>query len=355
MQPPPLGAVAMAAPGAPDDTRRRTATPFVKAAAGSVGGLMEALCLQPMDVVKTRLQLDTQRQYRGIRDCLVQTSEREGTAALWKGLTPFAAHLSLKYMLRMGTNAFYQNALRDERGELSARARLAAGFGAGVTEALVVVTPFENVKIKLQQQRGSGPGLRYSGPLQCAAAVVREQGVRGLWAGATPTVWRNGTNQMCMFWAKNRADGLLWGKLDGDGTVLHPLQSMASGALAATLGPVATGPFDVVKTRLMVRHAPPHAHICTRSLSDSPCAGAGQSARRCAEVPWHGARHRAHCARGGRAGVVERTPAAPAAHPARPGHHLGVCRPGHRRLRKPMTAESGRAQSGRRRTVARAL
>ena len=28
-----------------------------------------------------------------------------------------------------------------------------AGFGAGVTEALVVVTPFEVVKIKLQQQK----------------------------------------------------------------------------------------------------------------------------------------------------------------------------------------------------------
>jgi hypothetical protein len=86
--------------------------------AGSVGGVTEALFLQPMDVVKTRLQLDTVARYRGIRDCLTQTAEQEGTKALWKGLTPFATHLSLKYMLRMGTNAVYQNALRDEHGLL---------------------------------------------------------------------------------------------------------------------------------------------------------------------------------------------------------------------------------------------
>ena len=112
------------------------------------------------------------------------------------------------------------------------------------------------MKIKLQQQHGlDKSALRYKGPLHCASAIVREQGVLGLWAGASPTVLRNGTNQMCLFWAKNSVDELLWGKHDGDGVRLHPIQSMVSGGCAATLGPVATGPFDVVKTRLMVRNA----------------------------------------------------------------------------------------------------
>ena len=42
--------------------------------------------------------------------------EHEGTKSLWKGLTPFATHLTLKYALRMGTNAFYQSLLRDQVG-----------------------------------------------------------------------------------------------------------------------------------------------------------------------------------------------------------------------------------------------
>ena len=36
---------------------------------------------------------------------------------------------------------------------------MAAGFMAGVTEALVIVTPFEVVKIRLQQQRGMAKEL----------------------------------------------------------------------------------------------------------------------------------------------------------------------------------------------------
>lgn len=55
----------------------------------------------------------------------------EGTRALWKGLTPFAMHLTLKYALRMGSNSVYQGMLRDEEGGLSSGRRLAAGFMAG--------------------------------------------------------------------------------------------------------------------------------------------------------------------------------------------------------------------------------
>lgn len=51
-----------------------------------------------------------------------------------------------------------QRLIRDccwtQNGYLAENRRMAAGFAAGVTEALVVVTPFEVVKIRLQQQKG---------------------------------------------------------------------------------------------------------------------------------------------------------------------------------------------------------
>ncbi len=135
-----------------------------------------------------------------------------------------------------------------QNGQLTQGRRLLAGLSAGVTEALVIVTPFEVIKIRMQQQRGmDAASLKYHNPLHCASTIVREEGLRGLWSGAGPTVLRNGTNQMCLFWAKHNLDGLLWGKKDGDGMQLSPVQSMTSGFTAACLGPVATGPFDVVK------------------------------------------------------------------------------------------------------------
>lgn len=103
------------------------------------------------------------------------------SSALRKGLTPFGTHLTFKYTLRMGSNALFRSALADfKTGQLNAEGRLAAGFGAGVLEAVVIVTPFEVVKIKLQQQRGLGRELlKYKGPVHCATTIVREEGLRG--------------------------------------------------------------------------------------------------------------------------------------------------------------------------------
>ena len=229
-------------------------SPAVKAVAGCLGGGLEALCLQPMDTVKTRLQLDRVGQYRGILNCGSTIVRQEGVEALWKGVVPFTTHLMMKYAMRMGTNAVYQGLLRDENGELSGARRMAAGFSAGMTEALLIVTPFEVVKIRLQQQQGAkGAQLKYRGTLGTFSTIAREEGLRGLWSGATPTVMRNGTNQACLFWAKNNMDKVLWGKHEGDGRVLLPWQSMVSGFSAAFLGPLVTNPFDVAKTRLMAQ------------------------------------------------------------------------------------------------------
>lgn len=187
---------------------KRRSPPWVKAASGSLGGIVEATCLQPIDVIKTRLQLDRAGKYTGIWQCGSTIVKEEGVRALWKGLTPFATHLTLKYALRMGTNAVFTSALRDaETGELSNARRMAAGFGAGVIEALVIVTPFEVVKIRLQQQQGLAKELlKYKGPVHGAVTIVKEEGLRGLWSGAAPTVMRNGTNQAVMFAAKNAID-----------------------------------------------------------------------------------------------------------------------------------------------------
>lgn len=145
--PPPPSSPRAASPGEERREPRGGRPPipaYVKAAAGSLGGVMEACCLQPIDVVKTRLQLDRAGAYRGIAHCGATVARAEGVRALWKGLTPFATHLTLKYALRLGSNAVLQSAFKDPgTGKVSAHGRLVSGFGAGVLEALLIVTPFE--------------------------------------------------------------------------------------------------------------------------------------------------------------------------------------------------------------------
>jgi hypothetical protein len=90
-----------AASGLKKDDGIKVVPPAVKAAAGSFGGVMEACFLQPIDTIKTRLQLDQTGKYKGIANCGQTVMKEEGVRALWKGLTPFATHLTFKYALRM--------------------------------------------------------------------------------------------------------------------------------------------------------------------------------------------------------------------------------------------------------------
>eukprot|EP00253_Pinus_taeda_P024219 PITA_24219 len=224
---------------------------YLKAVSGSVGGMVEACCVQPIDVIKTRLQLDRVGQYRGFFHCGTSVVRTQGVRKLWSGLTPFATHLTVKYSFRMGSYAVLQGAFSDPiTGKLSNPGRLMAGFGTGVLEAFLIVTPFEVVKIRLQQQEGL---QLYKGPIHCATTIVRNEGILGLWAGVAPTVMRNGINQAAMFTAKSAYDRFLWKKHEGDGRALQPWQSMISGFFAGIVGPLCTGPYDVVKTRLMAQ------------------------------------------------------------------------------------------------------
>lgn len=59
-----------------------------------------------------------------------------------------------------------------------------AGLGSGVTEALLVVTPAEVCKIRLQAQHSTQLSKRkYRNVLQTAALIVREEGVSALYKG----------------------------------------------------------------------------------------------------------------------------------------------------------------------------
>ncbi|KAL3753595.1 hypothetical protein ACJRO7_000925 [Eucalyptus globulus] len=214
---------------------KRTVAPYIKAISGLLGGTVEACCLQLTDVIKTRLQLDKSGPHKGIAHCSATVAKTEGVRALWKGLTPFTTHLTLKYPLRMWSNAMFESKFKDpETGNVTNKARFLFGFGAGAFKALVIVTPLEVVKIRLQRQEGLSPELlKYKDPIHCARTIICEEGLHGLWAGAAPTVMRNRSNRALMFTAKNASDELLWKKHESD------YNSMISGFFKTNYRPMA--------------------------------------------------------------------------------------------------------------------
>lgn len=76
---------------------------------------------------------------------------------------------------------------------------VSAGLGAGITEAVAVVTPMEVVKIRLQAQSHS-----LADPLEVPAyrnaahavyKIIREEGFGALYRGVSLTALRQATNQ----------------------------------------------------------------------------------------------------------------------------------------------------------------
>lgn len=72
---------------------------------------------------------------------------------------------------------------------------LTAGFGAAVWQAFIVAEvtttiaglvsyPFDTVRRRLMMKSGGGSTVEYSGTLDCAAKIIKSEGVGGLFNGA---------------------------------------------------------------------------------------------------------------------------------------------------------------------------
>jgi len=224
-----------------------------KTLGGSLGGLVEASLLHPLDTIKTRLQLQNKTsgtQYKGIVDCARQIITKEGLPAMYKGLSPFVIHLMTKYIMRFFVNFRIREALADENGETTLIQNIFAGMTAGTLEALVIVTPFEVVKTRLQSQKGAitdKAALKFRGPIHVLTHVLKKEGPRGLWRGCSPTVFRQASNQACMF----STYAFIREKVFGNPKELGVMPTVATALLAATVGPLFNCPADVIKTRLM--------------------------------------------------------------------------------------------------------
>lgn len=233
------------------DLKKRPVPVYVKMMAGMAGGVAEACLLQPLDVTKTRLQLDRAGKYKGMVNCGKTIYAEEGGLALYKGLTPFLTNMVLKYALRFGSFAWFKEQIAGGKDKvITPRINFTAGLLAGCFESVIIVTPFEVIKTRMQKEVGVG---RFKGPVDCARQIVRNEGVTALWKGNIPTMVRQGSNQAFNFMAFAWLNTHVWDKNDGDGKTLPSYATFTNGLIAGSLGPMFNTPMDVLKTRLMAQ------------------------------------------------------------------------------------------------------
>ncbi|MCJ1322388.1 hypothetical protein MMC15_007736 [Xylographa vitiligo] len=164
--------------------------------AGSTAGAVEIAITYPAEFAKTRSQLN-----RRLPDGQKLGWPPFGKA-WYAGCTTLIIGNSLKAGIRFVAFDTYKTLLEDEAGNISSPRTVIAGFGAGVTESLMAVTPFESIKTTLIDDRKSTkPRMR--GFLDGSAIIFRERGLRGFFQGFVPTTARQAANSATRFGSYN--------------------------------------------------------------------------------------------------------------------------------------------------------
>ncbi|KAL1934259.1 hypothetical protein VTP01DRAFT_6441 [Rhizomucor pusillus] len=226
--------------------------------AGGTAGFMEACTCHPLDTIKVRMQLakNAQRNAAGKRLGFIGVGVRivknESFLALYKGLGAVIAGIVPKMAIRFSSFELYKGWLADEEGKTSRTGVFFAGLAAGTTEAVLVVSPMDLIKIRLQAQRNSMADPmdipKYRNAPHAAYTIIKEEGIRALYKGVALTALRQATNQAANFTAYQELKK--WGKKLQDVEELPSYQTLVIGGISGAMGPCCNAPIDTIKTRI---------------------------------------------------------------------------------------------------------
>ncbi|KAI9777707.1 MAG: hypothetical protein M1839_008626 [Geoglossum umbratile] len=142
----------------------------------------------------------------------------------------------------------FRNLLQDDQGKVSGPRTVLAGLGAGVSESLLAVTPFESIKTTLIDDRKlAKPRMR--GFLHGSKIIFQERGVRGFFQGFVPTTARQAANSAVRFGSYTSLKQLAQSYV-APGEKLGTISTFGIGATAGVITVYATMPVDTVKTRM---------------------------------------------------------------------------------------------------------
>ncbi|XP_050787220.1 solute carrier family 25 member 34 [Gopherus flavomarginatus] len=229
--------------------------PHVDLVLGAASCCLACVFTNPLEVVKTRLQLQGElrprgtyrRHYRGVLQALGAVSRADGLRGLQKGLAA-----GLLYQGLMNGVRFYCYSHAEDRGlTQQPGGTVAAGAIAGALGAFVG-SPAYLVKTHLQAQTVAAMAVghqhKHQGVSNAFDTIYRKQGLVGLWRGvngAVPRVMVGSAVQLATFAsAKEWVEKLKWFK-EGSWMV-----ALAGGMISSVAVAVAMTPFDVVSTRL---------------------------------------------------------------------------------------------------------
>ncbi|MEW5299809.1 MAG: hypothetical protein WDW38_010859 [Sanguina aurantia] len=218
--------------------------PFVN---GGTSGMLATSIIQPIDLVKVRIQLGATGNPFSVGADIVR---KDGFFALYRGLSAGLLRQATYTTARLGIFNNMTIALKEHNkgANLPLWQKALAGLSAGGLGALVG-TPADLALIRMQADATMPVEQRrnYKGVGDALIRIVREDGVSGLFRGAGPTVVRAMSLNMGMLAANDQAKEMI----EDLGFTKGGSAAVLGGAtIAGFFASTFSLPFDFIKTRM---------------------------------------------------------------------------------------------------------
>mmetsp|Transcript_13256 Transcript_13256/g.41950 ORF Transcript_13256/g.41950 Transcript_13256/m.41950 type:complete len:330 (+) Transcript_13256:234-1223(+) len=245
---------------------------FLNALAGASSGAVSATIVCPLDVVKTRLQVQrggagSSQKYFSTLGSLKRIYTEEGAIGLYRGLSPtlvallpnwavyFTAYEKLKSVLSWGVTDY------GSRNAGTTAVHMGAAAGAGCA-TILTTNPLWVVKTRMQiQNAGYSRGLPYGsvpykGTINALYRIGAEEGVKGLYSGLSPSLLGIGHVVIQFPLYEHLKREIAWGR-DAEMDDLSAPELICASALSKMVASTATYPHEVIRSRMHASGAGP--------------------------------------------------------------------------------------------------
>lgn len=220
---------------------------------GGLAGMGATCIVQPLDLVKTRMQISgvggAAKEYKNSFHCLTTVISKEGPLAIYRGIGAALLRQATYTTGRLGVYTYLNDLHKSNYpGEPSLLSRMAMGVAAGACGAFIG-TPAEVALIRMtadgrlpvEQRRN------YTNVANALTRIVREEGVTALWRGCVPTIGRAMVVNMAQLASYSQAKSMFIKNFEmKEGLQLHFVAAMLSGLITT----IASMPVDIAKTRI---------------------------------------------------------------------------------------------------------
>ncbi|PGH08243.1 solute carrier family 25 (mitochondrial oxoglutarate transporter), member 11 [Blastomyces parvus] len=237
----------------------RPALPFIN---GGISGMTATVVVQPIDMVKVRLQLAGEGARTGPRPTALGVTRQIIASGkfldLYTGLSAGLLRQAVYTTARLGFFDTFSNALKaraDAAGKkVTFAERAAAGLGAGGLAAMIG-NPADLALIRMQSDglKPKESRANYRSVIDALARISKAEGITALWAGALPTVVRAMALNFgqLTFFAESKS------QLQTHTNLSAQNRTFAASAIAGFFASFMSLPFDFIKTRLQKQQKDP--------------------------------------------------------------------------------------------------